>query len=239
MSSVKPVYLIAGGRASITRRGPDPMIGAAIALAGVDKPSVAYVGAASGDNAMFRSLITRLLVKAGAGSVRLAPLCGKRGNPDKARKVVEESDVVFMSGGDVDEGMSVLEAAGIVGFLKDLYRSGKPFFGVSAGSIMLAAQWLRWKNPEDDSTIELFPCLGIANVLCDTHGEGEGWEELQALLLRTRAASVSYGITSGSGLVVHPDGTVRALGRDVHRFARKGKRVVQVESLNPGDGVHA
>ncbi len=229
----KPIYLIAGGRGGERRRGPDPMVAEALSLAGKVKPAVAYVGAASGDNGAFLVFIRRILQKAGAGEVRLAPLCGKRGDPAKAAKVLEEADVVFMSGGDVDAGMEAVQGAGIPRLLQHLYRDGKPFFGISAGSIMLAKKWVRWKDPHDDASAELFPCLGLAPVYCDTHGEGDGWEELKMLQRLAPAGTESYGITSGAALVVNPDGAVRTLGREVHRFARKGGYVVQLEDLVP------
>jgi cyanophycinase-like exopeptidase len=138
-----------------------------------------------------------------------------------------------MSGGDVDEGMRVLTACGMVGLLTDLFREGKPFFGFSAGSIMLASSWVRWRDPGDDASAELFPCLGFAPVLCDTHGEADGWEELRTLARLAPPGSLGYGITSGAALVVAPDGTVSALGGDIHRFCRTARTVVQQESLLP------
>jgi cyanophycinase-like exopeptidase len=229
----KPIYLIAGGRGAERPRGGDPMIREALCLAGVENPKVAYVGAASGDNSAFLIFIRRLLQKAGAGAVTLAPLCGRRGNPDKAAKILESADVVFMSGGDVDAGMETVVKAGISGFLGDLYADGKPFFGVSAGSIMLARGWVKWADPKDESSAELFSCLDLAPVYCDTHGEGDGWEELKALARLVPAGSVSYGITSGACLVVESDGSVRALGREVDRFSRKGRTVVALDGLLP------
>jgi cyanophycinase-like exopeptidase len=227
----KPVLLIAGGRGMVKQRGPDTLIPAALGLAGVEHPTVGYVGAASGDLAVFRAFIGRLLRKAGAGEVRLAPLCGKRADVGKAKKVLERADLVFISGGDVDDGMRVLADTEMIGFLRELYREGKPFFGISAGSIMLAERWVRWRDPKDDASAELFPCLGIAPVLCDTHGEGDGWEELQALQRLSPPGSVSYGITSGAALAVNPDGTVRALGKEIHRFGRKGRNAVRLDDL--------
>ncbi len=228
-----PLFLIAGGRGSIGRRGPDPLLAQALAGAGVLRPRVAYLGAASGDNAAFRALIAAMLKKAGAGHVLLAPLCGRRADPEKARKVLSDSDVVFVSGGDVEEGMEVLRRARIARFLRALHRAGKPFLGVSAGSIMLSRLWVRWRDPNDDRSAELFPCLGLAPVLCDTHGEADGWEELKALLALSPTGSLGYGIASGTALVVGPGRKVSALGGEVHRFRRRKGGVVPVESLAP------
>jgi cyanophycinase-like exopeptidase len=227
----KPVLLIAGGRGAERPRGPDPLIRTALGQSDSSNPRIAYVGAASGDNAVFKAFIGKMLLKAGASKVTLAPLCGKRGDPDKARRVIEEADLVFISGGDVDAGMRVLQESGIDPVLKALYADGKPFFGISAGSIMLATQWIRWRDPQNDASAEIFPCLGIASVVCDTHGEGDGWEELRAIQALMPAGSVSYGIVSGSALLVHPDGTVEALGKEIHRFTRRGRKVVQLGNL--------
>jgi cyanophycinase-like exopeptidase len=228
-----PIFLIAGGRGIRIRRGPDPLLQAVFRQVGVRHPTVAYVGTASEDNPAFRLLITRRLQKAGAGQVTLAPLCGRHGNPEKAKAVLEASDLVFISGGDVEEGIRVLKEKGITESLRLLYHSGKPFFGVSAGSIMLAQRWIRWTDPDDDTSSELFDCLGFASVLCDTHGEAEGWEELQAMLALSPIGAIGYGIASGTAIVVEPDGTVSALGGEVHRFQKQAGRLVQVRSLAP------
>ncbi|MGA2762147.1 MAG: Type 1 glutamine amidotransferase-like domain-containing protein [Spirochaetia bacterium] len=226
-----PLFLIAGGRGAARRRGPDPLVAEALAGAGVLHPRVAYVGAASADNAAFRVMIGSLLKRAGAAEVVLAPLCGRRADPDAARKVLRDADVVFISGGDVEEGMRVLRQTRMTRFLQALHRAGKLFFGVSAGSIMLARAWIRWLDPQDDASAELFPCLGFAPILCDTHGEADGWEELRALLSLSPVGSLGYGIASGTALVLGVDGRVAARGGEIHRFRRRAAGVVQVESL--------
>ncbi len=231
----KPVYLLAGGRSSIARRGPDPLITAALRQAGMDHPSIAYIGAASGDNPGFRLMMSRLLRGAGAGKVTPAPLCGRRAKPREAMRMIESCDIVFMSGGDVEAGMSVLAETEMIDFLREQYQRGKPFFGASAGSIMLAKSWVRWSDPDVDSSAVLFPCLGIAPVYCDTHGEEDEWEELRTLTRLMAANTVTYGILSGAALVADPDGSVHPLGGKVDRFVCTGELVSRIESIqNPG-----
>ena len=229
--NARPIYLIAGGPGARRPRGPDPLIQEVLRAAGVKEPSVAYLGAASGDNAAFLLFIGRILKKAGAGSVTLAPLCGRRGSLERALPVLERADIVFVSGGDVEAGMGVLKEKGVVPHLRRLYRAGKPFFGLSAGSIMLARQWVRWANPHDDSSAELFPCLGFAPVLCDTHGEEDEWSELKALLALAPVGATGYGIVSGSALVVKGRGEVFAVGGEVHVFRRRRGGVTRVQDL--------
>jgi peptidase E len=227
----KPVYLLAGGPSSVRPGSPDPLIRAALDQAGCADPSVAYIGAASNDNAGFRTMITRLLREAGAKDVQLVPLCGRGADPKKAMQVIESCQIAFISGGDVELGMRVLKKAGMVDFLRDQYQKGKPFFGVSAGSIMLGKAWVRWRDPDDLSTYELFPCLGLTDVLCDTHDEEDGWEELRILAQLIPSGTMVFGIPSGSALIANPDGSVQAIGGEVHRFMRTGDGVSPMQSI--------
>jgi cyanophycinase-like exopeptidase len=196
-------------------------------------PRVAYIGAASGDDPALRRRNAALLSRAGAGPLLHVPLCGRQANAPKAARAIESADVIFFSGGDVEEGMRVLEERGMVPFLREVHRSGIPFVGVSAGSIMLCRSWIRWTDPGDDRSAELFPCLGLTRILCDTHGEGDGWYELKAMLALRPVGSTGYGIVSGAGIVVDQDGTVSAFGGEVHVFKRRKKGVAQVQSLRP------
>jgi peptidase E len=228
----KPVWLLAGGRGS-HRRGPEPLLQQALSLAGKPSPSVAYVGAPSGDNRAFFLMIAGELKKAGAGEVTLVRLCGRRPDLDRARDGLARADLVFMTGGDVEEGMRVLEETATVTLLGELAAGGMPFLGVSAGSIMLARSWVRWRDPHDEASVELFPCLGIADIWCDTHGEAEGWEELAALARIVPEGSVSHGIPASAGLVVHPNGRPEAAGGPVHRFESRAGGAVRIADLEP------
>ena len=146
---------------------------------------------------------------------------------------MEAADIIYVSGGDVEWGMQVLAEKGMTDFIMRLFRQGKPFFGLSAGSIILAQEWVRWRDPDDDSTAELFPCLGCAPVLCDTHDEEGGWEELRAALKLKEDGAVGYGIASGTAIKVYPDGKVEAAGEAVHRYLRRGAEVKRIPDLTP------
>jgi dipeptidase E len=227
-----PVYLLAGGRSALDR-GPDPALTAVFSRTGRPEPTVAYVGAASGDNPAFRLMISRYLRAAGSGKVVPVPLAGRRFDRSSCEAILEGADIVYVSGGDVEAGMEILEKRGMTGFFIDLYRSGKPFFGLSAGSIMLAREWVRWSDPDDDSTAEIFPCLGAAQVICDTHGEGDDWVELKALLALESEGTVGYGIRSGASISIDPDGEVRVVGGIVDRFGKVGGAVGDPLPLKP------
>jgi len=197
------VYLLAGN--PFVRGGkPDPAMRAFFKELDSSLPRVAYIGAASGDDrAFFESMRVRLQAS-GAGEVELAPLCGKAGGVGAAAcRVLERADAVFVSGGDVAEGMDVLRARdGVIACLRKRFEAGVPFMGLSAGSIMLARGWVRWADEENSSSDTLFDCLGFAPLYCDVHDEGGGWGELRALLDLLPEPTAGYAIRAGEAIRV-------------------------------------
>ena len=150
-----------------------------------------------------------------------------------ARKILEQADIVFVSGGDVDLGMNVLKEKGMMDFLSGQHEGGKLFFGLSAGSIMLAHEWVRWPDPDDASSAELFPCLDFAPVICDCHDEEGDWEELKAALVLEKDGTEGYGLGAGSGIRVFPDGQIEALASPVYHFRKNGGKIARLDDLKP------
>ncbi|MCX7911718.1 MAG: Type 1 glutamine amidotransferase-like domain-containing protein [Dehalococcoidales bacterium] len=224
-SPIRPVYLFAGGRSG-GRKKQVNLITRMFAELGITSPKVAYCGAASGEDGNFFRFVSSELTAAGAGSVAHAVIARKGADLERAKSILEESDAVFMSGGDVEAGMEGLRAKDMIGFLATLHRGGKPFFGISAGAIMLAKMWVRWRDPDDDTTAELFPCLGFAPVICDTHDEDGGWEELRVALRLGGQGSYGYGLATGSGVRVFPDGRLEIMGGEVYEFVNRQGEVV-------------
>ena len=218
MSTRKPIFLIAGDPGS-RRPGSDPLLRTVFEICGVPAPSIAYIGAASRDDRGFFGWVSGYFMKSGSGGVTLAPTV-RRFERRLFEKTCEGADAVFIGGGDVEEGMKVVARCGIAPFLSELHRGGKLLFGLSAGSIMLARAWVRWED-DDDSVGGLFPCLGIADVLCDTHGEKENWGELKALLQLSPDGSIGHGIRAGSAIRVDPNGTVEPMEK-IDTFVKQG-----------------
>ena len=230
MRNMLPIYLLAGGRGA-KRESPDPILQMALRKLGKTKPSVAYIGAAHGDSPTFYLFIKHLLVTAGAGKVELVPLVKKKSNMEKAQSIIQSADCIFVSGGDVSEGMRVLNEKSVVSLIKKRYNEGALIIGVSAGSIMLAKQWINWPDENDEASAELFPCMNIAPVLCDTHGEEDKWDELHSLLRLTADDQIGYGIPSGGAMRISSDGTVEAISMPLYRIERKGDKIVQINDL--------
>lgn len=230
MRTMLPIYLLAGGRGA-KRESPDPILQMALRELDKTKPSIAYIGAAHGDSLTFFLFIKRLITAAGAGKVDLVPLVKKKSNMEKAQSIIESADCIFVSGGDVNEGMRVLIEKSVVPLIKNRYNEGALIIGVSAGSIMLAKQWINWPDENDEASAELFPCMNIAPVLCDTHGEEDEWNELHSLVHLTEGDQIGYGIPSGGAMRISMDGAVEAIRMPLYRIERQGGKIVQINDL--------
>ncbi|MCL1805845.1 MAG: Type 1 glutamine amidotransferase-like domain-containing protein [Clostridiales bacterium] len=189
-----PAYLLAGGRP----QSEDSMSRMLTQAYGdTPKPRVAYIGTANGDNPAFYAMMKLLLMKAGAKQVANVRLAKEKADVAKAKKALESADVIFLSGGEVEDGMIWLKKHGLVEYLRELYRQGKQFVGVSAGTIMLGEYWVRWEDEDDDDTASLFTCLGFVPATFDVHGEGEDWKELKTALKLMGHGARGYGVPRG------------------------------------------
>jgi peptidase E len=232
MSDKKAIYLLAGGR-SRSSHTPDPLIEAVYKESGKASPTIAYIGAANSDDEGFFKRMAKVFIESGANRVSHALTSADRVDLKKARDIIKSADIVFISGGDVDRGMRVLREKNLLGFLVGLFQQGKPFFGSSAGAIMLAKEWVRWPDPDDNSSAEIFPCLGFAPVICDCHDEECGWQELRTVLRLEEDNARGYGIVAGAAIKVFPDGRVEAIGSAIHQYIQQGKRVNRTLDILP------
>lgn len=235
--NARPVYLLAGGR-SRNRTLPDPLIQAAFKESGTLSPTVAYVGTANGDDKGFFDFMSDALRQTGAREITHALIAPEKADLKKAQNILKSAEIVFISGGDVERGIEALKEKDMIDFLSGLYGQGKLFFGLSAGSIMLAKEWARWSDPDDDSTAELFPCLGFAPIICDTHDEQNDWQELKTVLKLEEVNIRGYGIVSGTAIKVFPDGKVEAVGGAVHQYVRHREGVERITDIFPHNGQH-
>ena len=221
MTPSKPadIFLIAGGPKS---KNTKTILAEALEGSKKKSPNVAYIGTASDDNKEFFLMLRPIIMAAGAGNVRLVPIV-QRFDPDKAKDILFSSDVVFISGGDVDMGMKYLRQRKLIPLFRQLYDREKLFCGISAGAIMLSRNWMHWSDPDDDGTVELLDCLGFAPLLCDVHAEEDNWVEMKRLLGFFPQGTAGYGIPANGALRVAPDGKIISIGSAPVRFIKKGR----------------
>jgi peptidase E len=224
MTKSKPadIFLIAGGPNS---KNTKTILAEALAQIKKQSPNVAYIGTASDDSKEFFLMLRQLIMAAGAGSVTLVPIV-RRFDLDKAKDILLASDVVFISGGDVDLGMKYLRKRKLIPLFRQLYDRGKLFCGISAGAIMLCCNWMHWRDPDDDDTAELLDCLGFAPLLCDVHAEEDNWEEMKRLLGFFPQGTTGYGIPAGGALRVATDGKITSIGSAPLQFIKQGADII-------------
>jgi len=218
------IFLIAGGPES---KNSKTILAEVLKSNKKKASSVAYVGTASNDNKEFFLMLRQIIMDAGAGSVTLTPIV-RRFNLDKARDILLSSDVVFISGGDVDLGMKYLRKRNLVTLFRKLYDRGKLFCGISAGAIMLCRNWMHWRDPDDDNTVELLDCLGFAPLLCDVHDEEDNWMEMKRLLGFFPQGTIGYGIPAEGALRVSANGKIIAIGSLLTKFIKKDTGIIIV-----------
>lgn len=232
MSEPKQVFLLAGGRTS-NREALLALLQTVFQENKLTSPKVAYVGTANGDDEAFFNRTASNLIAAGATAVNHVLISPENADLKQANIILDCADIIFISGGDVEEGMRVLREKKMISILDRLYREGKPFFGLSAGSIMLAEKWVRWSNPDNDESAELFQCLGFAPIICDTHGEEDDWPELKMALELSKENVKGYGIISGTAIKVSPNGKVEALGGKINQFIHDKDKVLKLPDILP------
>jgi len=227
--AAQKLYLAGGGPGAV--RALRAQFKVAIEELGVRRPLVAYVGVASDDNEGFQKMLTTELAFTGA-RFKAARMASRDASIPAAKKLLQEADMIFVSGGDVDHGMRLLAERGVLPDLRDLCASGKPMFGLSAGSVMLGREWVRFPD-DDDARAEVFECVGAVPFHVDAHSEEDDWSELRTLLLllhkRGDKGPIGYGLTVKGGVAVTVDGksvSIQAVGTDIPKLVVRGGKVV-------------
>ena len=224
----KPAVLLAGGRPANVA---DMARMISRAFGAVQKPDIAYIGAANGDSLVFNKMMKSLLMRAGAGKIVFVRLAREKIDVDEARDALSSADIIFLSGGEVEDGINWLKKHNLIGYLKDLYYENKQFVGVSAGSIMLGSHWVRWENPKDDDTAELFSCLGIVPAVFDTHAEDEDWIELKMVLKLMGDGERGYGLPSGCMISADSRGALANMEKEYLTFGNDRGVIHQLTSI--------
>jgi peptidase E len=209
-------------------------MGKVINSLGKTRPEIAVVGTASlNDNPLIFLMMAALIKSECKCRGRRGVIAHPKADIAKAKERLQKADAIFMSGGDAEAGMRILREKKMDGFIYALVKDGKPILGMSAGTIMMAQEWVCWQDPDDDSTAGLYTCLGLAPVICDTHAEGDDWVELKAALLLKPEGTAGYGIPSGAYLKAYPDGRLEAQAGAVARFRKNEGKIEQMPDLLP------
>jgi peptidase E len=216
-----PVYLVGSGGdllARVARRAYEAL--------GKKNARVAVTYApVAGDETGLKFMSERMATLFPDALVERFALHGEEGEmpAGTARAVVDQADLVFVSGGDPTLGAVLLERTGAADWLRQASGRGVPMMGVSAGSIVLGAWWADWSDEDGDDSQEgllartgLVACVGaVRGHVFDTHNEEDDWDELRLVkkLCERRAERARFlGIPTDGALVFHGDGVMEVVG---------------------------
>ena len=221
----QPVIVIAGGRPNDRSSEENTW---AETFVGLTKPQVAVIGTANGDSLMFFQMMKSMIQKAGADKVTLVKLAKKKADVEAAKQTLSQADVIFLSGGEVDEGIAWLEQHGLVEFLRELHQNGTRFIGASAGAIMLGNKWAHWEVEGRDETATLIDCLGLTPLTFDTHAEDEDWVELKCVLRLMGDGAIGHGLPSGCIISTDSQGNLKSLSKQPLIYQNQGGEITRV-----------
>jgi len=141
------------------------------------------------------------------------------------RSLVEEADLLVLSGGDPVVGARLLRESGAAAWIRAARARGAPCAGISAGAILLGAFWASWpENAPPGAPFDggaLVECTNaVADLVVDCHDEDGGWGELRLVGQMLAAHGESprlLGIPAGGAVIVAHDGSLRVVGEEPFR----------------------
>ncbi len=118
-------------------------------------------------------------------------------NPDKSaiKEKIEQSDVIYVNGGNTFYLLDWVRKSGFADYLKGLLEQGKVYFGVSAGSVIVgpSINISGWGPTGDHNTINLIDTTGLNFV---PFAISPHFTEAERSVLEEKLGEVSYPIVA-------------------------------------------
>jgi hypothetical protein len=199
-TSIKPVFLLADSQLLFWRdEEGHRFLERARTLIEADEldrpPRAAYLGASNGDVPEFFDLFLAAMREIDIRDCHHVPA---HPTPEDLA-FLAEADLILLAGGDVRQGWTAFEEAGLKDKLMERYYAGALLIGISAGAIQLGLKG--W----DEDTV--FDTLRLVPFVVDAHDE-PAWLGLLRALPKAGDHARGFGIPAGGGAVYHPDYSV-------------------------------
>ena len=167
-----------------------------VEASGVQRPRIAYVGTASGDDPSHH---TRFYEAYGHFDVHLATLTFFRRTPADLHAFVRDFDILHIGGGNTRSMLAVWREWKFDEVLREAYRRGVVLCGSSAGSIC----WFE-AGITDSVAGDLLPleCLGFLGGSNCPHYDGEK-DRRPAYQRLVREGRIAAGIGCDDGVALH------------------------------------
>lgn len=212
-TSVKPIYLLSDSQLLFTK-SPDGQYyldGIAQSFAGQSVKAV-YIGASNNDQPEFYEIF-----KAGMSNIGIHDCTMINSAFDsKGEQQLRAADLVLLAGGNAFMGWNTIKETGMLKIIADGYSNGVQLIGVSAGSMQLGAQL--FNESADSATSSIVDTMNLVPYNMGAHDEANEWQYLKKLLKLSKNVKKGIGIPFGAGVIYHPDGTIKALGKSIHIF---------------------
>ncbi len=161
----------------------------------VPRPTVCFVGAASGDA---DSYLAKFYAAFSRYECRPCHLPLFRRTPDLSA-YVRAQDVIFVGGGNTRSMLAVWREWGLPELLREAYETGTVLAGISAGTICWFEQGV---TDSAASEFEPLQCLGLISGSCCPHYDGES-ERKPAYHRLVSEKKIPPGIAIDDGVAVH------------------------------------
>ena len=215
---IKPLYLLADSQLFFWKSDGDSLSDRIRADLDSANPKAAYIGASNGDQPEFYSLFQAAMESMGISNCRLVPSPPSR--EDTA--LLEDADLIVLSGGDVERGWQVFEQNGFKELLPRLRYDGAVLMGVSAGAIQLGLGHLT--NAAQPKPLDMFR---FAPFYVGAHDEENDWWDLRALVNLSQADTRAIGIPAGGGAVYLSDGTLEPIRKHLAELTKESARITE------------
>jgi cyanophycinase-like exopeptidase len=226
----QPLYLLADSQLLFWKRQHRPLLDAAVGGLARDTPlRAAYIGACNGDRPEFYGIFEAAVDAIGITDRRM--IDSSFGPDDRA--FLERAQLIVLAGGDVRLGWNTFEKSGMKDVILNRYRQGAVLVGISAGAIQLGCYGI--VETAESPEAELLDVFKLVPMVVDTHDERAGWGRLSRTIHLLEGAATGLGISSGGGVIVHPDAAIEPLRHPAHKFRFEGTRVTH-SLLRAGGG---
>lgn len=212
---LRPIYLFADSQLLFWEENGELFLESVRLQVKQGEPKAAYIGAANGDEPGFYSIFEEAMSGVAIGNCRmLRTMDASLSIQDRA--FLDEADIVFLAGGDVERGWRILERTGLTEILPRRYREGAVLIGTSAGAEQLGQYGCAQRAP---SFSEIFETLKLVPFLVDTQGERGEWARLRQTVGLLNTDIKSIGIPTGGGAIFHPDQTLEPIRHPLQEFS--------------------
>lgn len=209
-------YLVAIGGAEDKTSEMD-VLSKVVSLAPSRNGEVAVIAAASGipDEVLptYEQVFTRL------GATRVHSLSVRTrddANGTAAVSAVENSAIIFFTGGDQLRLTSILGGSRLLDAIRDRFRSGAVVAGTSAGAMALATTMIYNGQAADalhKGAVNMSPGLGfVRGLIIDTHFLARGRFTRLMGAGATNPQQLGVGIGEDAAVIVHPSRMLEAVG---------------------------